>query len=162
MIGHWVKLLGGDEWATSARSLLFLFFYISPMFLPANWQAERFYLQRYTDWQTSWTGQAQSVKPFNLRGHHANPFRLFTRCGRDGLADVRIRLHYGVCTSSTHPGSLPPRSSVTPVPHQETHSVFRPDKSLAGSRFTITHLLAAIRIPGYRVPLYSYEIPVLK
>jgi hypothetical protein len=36
MMGHWVKLLGGDEWATSARSLLFLFFYISPMFLPAN------------------------------------------------------------------------------------------------------------------------------
>jgi hypothetical protein len=36
-MGHWVKLFGGDEWATSARSVLFLFFYyISPMFLPAN------------------------------------------------------------------------------------------------------------------------------
>jgi hypothetical protein len=34
-------------------------------------------------------------------------------------------LPYGVSTSTAHPGSLPPRSSVTPVPRQETHSVFR-------------------------------------
>jgi hypothetical protein len=33
------------------------------------------------------------VKPFNLCGHYANPLRPFTWRGRDGLADVRSRLH---------------------------------------------------------------------
>jgi hypothetical protein len=71
-------------------------------------------------------------------------------------------LPYGVCTSPAHPGSLPPHSSITLVPHQETHSVFRPDKSLTGSRITIALIFVAIWIPGYRVPLYSCETPILK
>jgi hypothetical protein len=65
-------------------------------------------------------------------------------------------------TSPANPGSLPPSSRVYLQCHGGRTQVSSGRINPEGSRFTISHTLAATRIPGSYKPLYSVRLPALK
>jgi hypothetical protein len=83
------------------------------------------------------------VKPFTFCGQYANPFRPFTRRGRDGLADVRSRLHPYPEVEDSQDGdegedSLQDTSSTTSPP-----PALSEDRGVDKKRKCVTELLSS-------------------
>jgi hypothetical protein len=92
--------------------------------------------------------------PYSILCHDKHPIKAFR------LSTLVRGPTLGVCTSPAHPGSLPPYLSVTLVPRQETHSVFRTGSPMVNLATLLPTYLRQSRFQGTAYPYIVVRCPI--